>query len=287
MERRLSGRRSTLTQVIYICPRDDATWAERGSSQDTVEPTITGERVSGRTTTRLRKRGFERRTAILEATLRILGRDGASAVTHRTVAAEAGVPVAATTYYFDSKEHLIAEAFRLFAEKDAKRVAALAGRMDRDLTRGQLANRLADFLYYDLHPDRIGLIAQFEFLLQAARRPELEPYARVFYDTIEAELERTLRRIGSPSPAIDTRLVLAAVAGIEVDSLSTPSRPLGRVRLRRLTNRLLDALLGSPADSSAPLPAAALHRRARPVRIASWTTTPSSPSRPPGSPSPG
>jgi DNA-binding transcriptional regulator YbjK len=45
-------------------------------------------------------RGEARRTAIVDAALRLVARGGPRAVTHRAVAAEADVPLAATTYYF-------------------------------------------------------------------------------------------------------------------------------------------------------------------------------------------
>ena len=210
------------------------------------EPTAAGPSPGDGPATKRTKRGIKRRTAILEATLRILGRDGVSAVTHRNVAHEAGVPIAATTYYFASKDDLIAEAFRLHAENEACRVANLASSMDAGLTADQLADRLADFLYYGLHSGRLSLTAEYELLLQAARRPTLEGYSRVFYDSLQAELERTLVQIGSTNPALDARLVLATLAGIEVDNLSTPSRPLGRALLRSLARRLLHALLRAP-----------------------------------------
>ena len=65
-----------------------------------------------------RRRGLARRIALLEATLLILGRDGSAAVTHRAVADEAGVPIAATTYYFSSKEDLLREALHLLIRRD-------------------------------------------------------------------------------------------------------------------------------------------------------------------------
>ena len=64
-----------------------------------------------------------RRAAILQATLRILGREGSAAITHRAVAEEAGVPIASTTYYFSSKEDLLKEALYLHVEQEAQRVA--------------------------------------------------------------------------------------------------------------------------------------------------------------------
>lgn len=62
----------------------------------------------------------QRRLAILEAALRVVVRDGVRGVRHRAVAAEAGVPLSATTYYFKDINELLADAFTLFAEKTIK-----------------------------------------------------------------------------------------------------------------------------------------------------------------------
>jgi DNA-binding transcriptional regulator YbjK len=199
-----------------------------------------------------RARGTKRRTAVLEATLRLLAREGASAITHRAVAREAGVPIAATTYYFTSKDDLIAEAFRLHAEKEARRVAAATRTIDADLTHAQLADQLAEFLFDGLHGARSSLIAEYELLIQAARKPELEAYSRIFYDTIEAQLARTLSSIGSAHVEEDTRIIMAILAGLEIDNLSTPATALDRERLTALMHRLLDGLWSTPPQTTAP-----------------------------------
>lgn len=164
-------------------------------------------------------------------------------ITHRSVAEEAGVPLAATTYYFESKEHLLAEAFRLHAEKEARRVAKATRAIDAELTKDQLADHLAKFLADGLSIARASLIAEYELLLQAARRPELETYSRIFYDTIEAQLEGSLAAIGSPSPENDTRIIMATLAGLEVDNLSTPNSALDLAKLHELMHRLLESLI--------------------------------------------
>lgn len=201
---------------------------------------------------RRRARGARRRTLILEATLRLLAREGASAITHRAVAREADVPIAATTYYFASKDDLIAEAFRLHAEKEARRVAAATRGIGAGLTAAQLADQLARFLFEGLHGARSSLIAEYELLIRAARRPELEAYSRIFYDTIEAQLERTLSSFGSAHAEEDTRIIMAVLAGLEIDNLSTPATALDLERLTALMRRLLDGLWSLPPLVSRP-----------------------------------
>ncbi|MHC4910387.1 MAG: TetR/AcrR family transcriptional regulator [Planctomycetota bacterium] len=64
-----------------------------------------------------RSRSDERRLLLLETTLRLVAVGGVDAVTHRRVAQAAGVPLGSTTYYFDSREHLLREAFRHYLEQ--------------------------------------------------------------------------------------------------------------------------------------------------------------------------
>ncbi|MEU4233234.1 TetR family transcriptional regulator [Nonomuraea sp. NPDC026600] len=53
-----------------------------------------------------------KRDLILDAAARVLAQQGVRAFTHRAVAAEAGVPLGLTTYYFKDREELLASAIR-------------------------------------------------------------------------------------------------------------------------------------------------------------------------------
>ena len=75
-------------------------------------------------------RGERRRQAILEAALRLISERGVDAVSHRAVAEEAGVPLASTTYYFESLDELLEGALRLFVDEEAARLTELAERLE-------------------------------------------------------------------------------------------------------------------------------------------------------------
>ena len=75
--------------------------AEVASEARIVSAAYPRRRAAGRAA-----QGAERRAVILAATVRILRSRGLAAVTHRRVAEEADVPLAATTYYFSSKDEL-------------------------------------------------------------------------------------------------------------------------------------------------------------------------------------
>ncbi|MFJ4878836.1 TetR/AcrR family transcriptional regulator [Streptomyces sp. NPDC088745] len=114
-----------------------------------------------------RLKGERRRRALIEATLRVVERDGASGVTHRTVAREAGLPSTASTYYFESIDALLNEALATSTNEDADRIVALAEGPDDNRHRA-LAALMAECV-----ADRGRLHAEFELCLRAARRPEL------------------------------------------------------------------------------------------------------------------
>ena len=83
-------------------------------------------------------RSEDRKTQIADAAIQLLATGGVRAITHRYVARTAQVSLAATTYYYDSKEEIVALASRrlLDAYTDAVRRAAgeihLRHRHDRD-----------------------------------------------------------------------------------------------------------------------------------------------------------
>ena len=61
----------------------------------------------------------QRRQDILDAAMRIVVRDGVRAVRHRAVAAEAQVPLSATTYYFKDIDDLLTDTFAQYVERSA------------------------------------------------------------------------------------------------------------------------------------------------------------------------
>ena len=72
---------------------------------------------------RARRSGAERRGAILAATVRILRHaTGSPRSPIARVAREAGVPLAATTYYFTSKDELVGEALAILVEDEIERL---------------------------------------------------------------------------------------------------------------------------------------------------------------------
>ncbi len=202
------------------------------------------------------ERGERKRRDVLDATLRVLAREGPRAVTHRAVALEVGTSVRATTYYFESREALLEAALRHYAGRAMARfdeIAALfvaqpatRGTPRKEETVRLAASLLTASIASDLADPVGGLVAEIELILEIARRPALEDAYAAWQTKLEGMLEAHARSLGSPSPALDARLVLATLRGLELEALARPSRRRSETELHDVFARLLAAI--SPAS---------------------------------------
>jgi TetR/AcrR family transcriptional regulator, regulator of biofilm formation and stress response len=184
-----------------------------------------------------------RREQILEAALRVIGRSGREAVTHRAVADEAGVPLGSTTYYFDSRDDLLAQALEHVASREVDRYGRRAEELRSVKSPRELADRLIDELVAAAE-DRIAYIAEYEIWLEAGRRPELREAAQSWCDAEQRSVAVAMAALGSAAPATDASLVVAAIDGLGERVLAREEDPAEaakefRPELRRLIQRLV------------------------------------------------
>lgn len=191
-------------------------------------------------------RGERRRRELVDATLRVIADQGIRAVTHRSVAAEAGLPLAATTYYFASKEELIAACLRHAATEEIAELERRAAAVDLSaLSPEAWADGLIEWLDAELgDAARPRLVARYQLQLEAAHSPELRELYNAWTVAAFGFAEALLAAAGSRQPAADAAIVLAAVDGMRFNALSRggdPRSPAGALRpvLTRLMERLL------------------------------------------------
>ncbi len=196
--------------------------------------------------TSARGRGTTRRTALLEATLRVVARDGPHAASHRAVAAEAGVPLGSTTYYFASREDMLVEALRHAALSETERVRARLAALTA-LPPGAVdwAAEVEAWVLDELRPARRPvLIARHRLQLEALHRRDLrDVYAAWTAATLELAAT-VLRSSGSDTPGADAPLLVAAIDGVGLNHLvllDARRRPSAvRAFVQRLMARLVD-----------------------------------------------
>ena len=196
------------------------------------------------------RRGERRRAELLDAAIRLIGSRGMDAVTHRAVAAEAGVTPASTSYYFRSKGELIDEALRALAEGEIERLrerrAALGdGVSDLETT----AEALAEWIEEQLTPaGSVAVLAQYHLQLEAARRPEARDILAAWKDGTDELAETAMRSLGAADVRGAGILLVAALDGLRLRLLASAHDPLGDSELRDVMRLLLVGLL---ADVSA------------------------------------
>ena len=187
------------------------------------------------------RKGAKRKTEIIDAVLRIIGRDGILDVSMRAVAVEASVPLGTVTYYFSNKEELIEAAFLRHTQRETARIVAAITRLSAPAP-ADLARGLADFVVQGLTEHREQLVAEYQFLNASVRRDGLQRASAAWLQSLSAHLEERLTAFSSPSPKTDARLILAVLAGLEVDNLSVPLGPADERAIRPIIGRLFRGL---------------------------------------------
>ena len=165
---------------------------------------------------------------IVAATVRLIGRGGTALVTHRAVAAEAGVSLSSTTYYFASKDAIVDAALRSVAEREIERLAAAAAQLRRPRRRPRSHRRDARLARGAARRGRrASCWAGYHLQLETTRRPQLAEVHLAWARAVQRLAEGVLRAAGSPSPVLDARLLAAAIDGLRLEQLTMPRRASG------------------------------------------------------------
>jgi TetR/AcrR family transcriptional regulator, regulator of biofilm formation and stress response len=215
-----------------------------------------------------RPRGAARREALLDAVLRVVAEVGVDAVTHRRVAEVAGLPLASTTYWFESKEQMLTAALERAADRDIERLRAFVAE-NASVARDPLALAVSAILgpseeakappsgaaaknpipappsgagaNNPIPTSRGWLLATYTLMLEAARRPALREVTTRWTDAYLEAIPPLLASAGSKRPRADAEILLAATDGLIVDQLATGDVSDPAPRLRRLAKALVKA----------------------------------------------
>jgi DNA-binding transcriptional regulator YbjK len=196
------------------------------------------------------ERGERRREALVEAAAALLREGGFAAVSHRAVAARAGLPLAATTYYFASLDELVERALGRLARGHLERARALASSFPpappgSRVPPEELASRLIALVIGSREPaDQAGMLPLHERYIQAGRRPGLRPLVGAWNAELAGLVAETLERCGYPHQGDLPRVLMATVDGLLIDQLAAGAQdaPAGaRAGLASLLGQLREA----------------------------------------------
>lgn len=153
----------------------------------------------------------ERRDRIIDAAIRVVGERGIAGLSHRSVAAEADVPLGSTTYHFASLDELLIAALRRTNENFAAVLRESPALADPE---ADLAAELARLLGEFFAGGRGRAELEYELYLAAVRRPALRPVAAEWTDGVTT----LLRPRTDPATA---RALVALMDGICIQVLLT------------------------------------------------------------------
>ncbi|GAA3055050.1 TetR family transcriptional regulator [Streptomyces roseofulvus] len=173
----------------------------------------------------------------MDAALRVVRRDGIGGLSHRTVAAEADVPLGSTTYHFGSLDDLLVAALR---KADAGLAEELRSRPARP--GDTLAEGLARLLAARLGAGRSQVQLEYELRLAALRRPALRPVAAERAEEVVTALARHTGRSAA-------RALAALMDGIALQVL-LGGAPYDEAHAREMIARILNE---EPKDQAGAL----------------------------------
>ncbi|WP_370945553.1 TetR/AcrR family transcriptional regulator [Amycolatopsis sp. cg5] len=169
-------------------------------------------------------KGERRRAALVEAAAQLLGEGGFDAIRHRAVAERADLPLASTTYYFDSLDELVIAAVEHYSFTE---LAESRKRIEEQSDPGKGVEGLLDLILFMLLGDQTGdteadneaVVLRYERLVATGRRKYLRPVMRKITVEFNAQLGEIFSRAGRPLPPPAVERLVALVDGAVVNAL--------------------------------------------------------------------
>jgi DNA-binding transcriptional regulator YbjK len=152
-----------------------------------------------------------RRDELLAAAIELFAEGGSRAITHRAVAARAGLPPASTTYYFETIDDLIREALGAHVDKWTADLTKLTQvEFEADVSIDDAA-AFVTAIFAARGPEVAAL--ELSIFLAAAQVPELRDNAAEAMRALESLAVAMLERIGITDGASLAASIVALIAG--------------------------------------------------------------------------
>jgi len=171
----------------------------------------------------------ERRARIARAAIEVVAERGIDGVTHRAVAAAAGVPLGSTTYHFATLDDLLEVALVEAAEKN---VHALKGWETGLSPDADFAAALADLVMGYINEQYRSTVVEYDLYIAALHRPRLRKASAAWDDALIAFF-------GSRTDPLTGRLLAGLFCGLLMQAAladPSPSREEIETLFRRAIN---------------------------------------------------
>ncbi len=167
---------------------------------------------------------LDRRTRLLQEASALVSAEGLGAVTHRSVEKAAGAPHGSVTYWFGSRDGLIAALVDWICDQSEQHAGAIAAWVQAQLEAGRQPDVGAVAAALTTWQDENATLhlARLELELQGAREPahaeRMTRAATRFWDMCAT----IVRSLGSTEPERDGRAMATMLDGLLLDRLAHP-----------------------------------------------------------------
>ncbi|MCW2521059.1 MAG: TetR family transcriptional regulator [Mycobacterium sp.] len=210
----------------------------KGADVRTELKPIDSQRSTGNTA-----RGARRRIEIIDAAIEVMAQVGLAGLSMRVVANQAQMPLGALSYYFDDKSDLVAQAFQQLSDREIDRVVRTAEQLQPTMSTEQLADLVADMIIDGFTSPQGAIVTRYELVTEASRDERLRPMFEAWYVAMVPALSRLFRDLGSRQPELDSRTVMAVMAGLEIDNIYRPLGPVDKRRIRATIRHAFRAVI--------------------------------------------
>jgi len=167
------------------------------------------------------RRNDERRTALIDAALEVLAREGARGLTFRAVDKEAAVPPGTTSNYFLNRDDLLTQSGARVYERLQPDEATIERQRTASRDRETYAALMRE-LVTRVSAFRTGYLALLELRLESTRRPALRA---LLTDRVRADVEANIayhEASGLPGDATAVKLLMLTLNWLIVEQLTLP-----------------------------------------------------------------
>jgi DNA-binding transcriptional regulator YbjK len=163
----------------------------------------------------------DRRDALLDAAIDVVGQSGIHGLTHRAVDVAAGLPGGSASNHFRTRDALLNAVAGRFAARERANWEQVAVEI-YPATPAELARALARFAQDAAGPDRTLALARYAILVEAANCPPLQDQLTVTGKRVSAWFTNWVRIAGSADPGRDAPIIMNHWTGIVLHQLANP-----------------------------------------------------------------
>lgn len=194
-----------------------------------------------------RQSTLDRKRALIDATVEVVGESGYAAATHRAVTARAGLPTTSIGYFFSSIDELTDEAMRTFVNDEFTRLDELAASLrDTSASADEVIAAFAESTRVEVES-----LALVEAYLRAARDPAARAVVQEYMDAADGVARAAGALAGVGVPPATARGVVALINGFTVIDAALPDTADIEIKKGALRTMLIGALFEQGDEKAA------------------------------------